>query len=325
MPIPASSAEQPPHPAETTLHQEVPRSKSFLRVLLPVLFLLATVGIVFGLMSLLKIARGPVPARSDSSRSSPPVSAPATEAPPSPSLAVSEASETKIAELPPNLDPQQTSPAMLATETLEKFLAAKSLAERMNLIESRTPEAELAESVLARELPEVRGILIDLHESNPSEQLLDIFFNVDLASGGNQISPQTILVRTRGSESPKVVVDPFLDSFGGRLAAYVAKPSDKQGVFQVIVSALASCHDKEVPNRDKKLTLKLLSRDNTKEIARAYFGRQSKIGLMLEDGTFSLSYGKAKACTVILHWNTEENPQMPYLEVIGLKSLDWNL
>ena len=45
---------------------------------------------------------------------------------------------------------------------------------------------------------------------------------------------------------------------------------------------------------------------------------------MLENGTYSLSYGKAKACTVMLRWNTEDNPSMPYLEALTLKTLDWN-
>jgi hypothetical protein len=45
---------------------------------------------------------------------------------------------------------------------------------------------------------------------------------------------------------------------------------------------------------------------------------------MLEDGTYSLSYGKAKACTVMLRWNTEEDPKMPYLEALLIKNLDWN-
>ena len=119
-------------------------------------------------------------------------------------------------------------------------------------------------------------------------------------------------------------MDPFLDSFGGRLAAYAKTPSDKAGVFQVTISAVASCNEDHVPHREKKLKLKLLPRDNTKEIARAYFGRQSKIGRMLEDGTYSLSYGKAKACTVMLRWNVEDKPDMPYLEAIDLKTLDWN-
>ncbi len=85
---------------------------------------------------------------------------------------------------------------------------------------------------------------------------------------------------------------------------------------------MASCTDSKIPNREKKLTLKLLAGDNTKEIAEAYFGRVSKMGEMLEGGTYSLSYGKTKSCTVMLRWNTEDNPEHPYLEAIALKALD---
>jgi hypothetical protein len=213
---------------------------------------------------------------------------------------------------------------MVATELLEKFLAAKTLAERLPMIETQTPAAELANSCLAGPLPPTSRIEIDAQESNAVEQVVDFYHNVDFDADDRPINPQTILVRTRGSGAPKVVIDPFLDAFGGRLAAYAKTPSDKAGVFQVTISAVASCNDEHVPNREKKLTLKLLPRDNTKEIARAFFGRQSKIGMMLEDGTYSLSYGKAKACTVMLRWNVEDQPESPYLEAIDLKTLDWN-
>ncbi len=135
---------------------------------------------------------------------------------------------------------------------------------------------------------------------------------------------QTLLVRSRGGNPPKIVADPFLDTFGGRLAAYAAAPAEKGGTFQAVVYAVASCTDPKIPNREKKLTLKLLASDNDKEIARACFGRQSKIGEMLEDGSYGLSYGIAKACTVMLRWNTEDDPQYPYLEALAIKDLGWN-
>jgi hypothetical protein len=224
--------------------------------------------------------------------------------------------------VPDGIEP--TTPGMVAMEVLEKFLAAKTLAERLPLIETQTPEAELANSCLAGPLPTTSRIEIDAQESNSVEQVVDFYHNVDFVVDGQPVNPQTLLVRTRGTAQPKVVVDPFLDTFGGRLAAFAKAPTDKAGVFQVTVSAVASCNDENVPNREKKLTLKLLSRDNTREIARAYFGRQSKIGEMLEDGTYSLSYGKAKACTVMLRWNADDNPAMPYLEALTIKALDWN-
>ncbi len=58
--------------------------------------------------------------------------------------------------------------------------------------------------------------------------------------------------------------------------------------------------------------------------ALAYLRRQSKIAQMLTDGTYRVAYGKAKACTVMLRWNTEDDSNMPYLEAIALSSLDWN-
>jgi hypothetical protein len=209
-------------------------------------------------------------------------------------------------------------------EVIEKFLAAKSLGERLPMIETNTPEAELAASCLAGPLPPAPTMLLEFQESNPMEEVVDFYYSVDFKTDDGQVNPQTILVRTRGDEAPKVVVEPFLDLFGGRLAAYAAKPSEKAGVFQVIASALATCTNTDVPNREKKLTLKLLPRDNEKEIAEAYFSKISKIGEMLEDGTYSLSYGNAKACTVMLRWNTEEDPKMPYLEALLIKNLDWN-
>jgi hypothetical protein len=115
---------------------------------------------------------------------------------------------------------------------------------------------------------------------------VEYYYSVDIQTAGSSANPQTILVRARGNNEPKVVVDPFLDLFGGRLAAYAVEPSDATGTFQVIASALATCTDPKVPDRQKKLTLKQLAQENTKEIASAYFGKQSDIGRMLEDGTY---------------------------------------
>ena len=213
---------------------------------------------------------------------------------------------------------------MEALAVLETFLAAPSLTEWLPIMETKTPEAELAASCLARPLPPAPKMLLEFQETNTIEELVDFYYSVDFVEENNRVNAQTILVRSRGGGAPKVVVDPFLDLYGGRLAAFAAKPSDKSGDFQVIAYAVASCLDPQIPNREKKLTLKLLARDNGKEIALAYFGKMSKIHEILEDGTYSFSYGKAKSCTVMLRWNAEDNPQYPYLEALTLKALDWN-
>lgn len=326
-----------------------PQSKGpFRRFILGILFLVLSGALIYGVLTVLK-NQEQMPAEKNLKPSSEKVSPilPENEPPPKPPAepepepketpALPEPKETAALPVPmpelPSIAPppvdvpegfEPIMPAITALEVLEKFLAASSLVERLAMIETKTPEAELASSVLGGPLPARRSILIDAQEANEVEGVIDIYFNVDFESPDGQLNPQTVLMRKRGSAEPKVVVDPFLDTFGGRLLAYVVKPTDKGGVFQVIISALAACNNENVPDREKKRTLKLLARDNTREIAQAYTGIQSKIGLMLEDGTFSLSYGKAKACTVLLRWNVEDNPEKPYLEALDVKRFDWN-
>ena len=302
------------------------------RFLLLFLFLIGSGGIVFGVLTLLGNQTKAGKASKEAANLQPilpPDNLPArasAEPPSAPALPVPLPDQPAISEPPPALPEglEPKSPSDLAREVLDRFLAAKSLAERLPMIETRTPESELAKSCLAGPLPAAMKISIDALENNVVEQVTDFYHNIDFDAGENRTHPHTLLVRIRGSAEPKVVVDPFLDSYGGRLAAYAKTPSENAGTFQVIIWPLAACYDERVPNREKKLTLKLLPRDNTKEIAQAYFGRQSNIAKMLEDGTYSLSYGKAKACTVLLRWNQEDSPENPYLEAIDLKTLDWN-
>jgi len=302
----------------------------FIRFLIPMLFVIASVAIGFGVATLLKSqsrsASGKVPVKNSSAR--PILQEPdAASNPSEPGQEFTAASDTSSipeadAALPAGLEPK--APGQVAKEVLDQFLTAKTLSERLPLMETRTPESELAKSCLAGPLPEVKNITNGVVENNALEQVADFYHVVDFDAGSNRTNPQTILVRIRGSAEPKVVVDPFLDSYGGRLADYAKSPSDKAGFFQVIVWPLATCYDERVPNHEKKLTLKLLPQINAKEIALAYVGRQSKIAQILEDGTYSLAYNKAKACTVMLRWNAEDDPNLPYLEAVALRTLDWN-
>lgn len=212
---------------------------------------------------------------------------------------------------------------LAALALLEKFLAMSTLEERMPHLESKLSKAELTASVLNEPLPEVLKIIVDIRETNPIEQLIDYYYHVDFADGSGGRNPQTMLVRTRGGGAPVVVVDPFLDLFGGRFAEYAKSPKEEAGTFQVIISAGAFCYD-DVPGAEKKFTLKILAREDAKEISKAYFGKRSKIGDMLADESSGLAYGQAKACTVFMRWNSEEDPQNPFLEALDLKALNWN-
>jgi hypothetical protein len=210
-----------------------------------------------------------------------------------------------------------------ALHHLEKFIAMKSLDERMPYIESKLSEAELASSVLNGPLPEQLKIEVDLWETNSLEQVVDHYYKVDFADADGGVNSQTMLVRMRGDALPKVVVDPFLDLFGGRFEKYASEPVKEAGTFQVIISAGAYCYD-DIPRSEKKFTLKILAQEDNKEIAKAYFGKQSKIGAMLNDESSGLAYAQAKACTVFMRWNMDEDPERPFLEALDITSLNWN-
>jgi hypothetical protein len=307
-----------------------------IRLLVPLVCILVLAALVFGLLSLLlhqpkpvapaSPAPGPKQVKILPDESYPPVPADRSKSDPAPSIPVSRPElptlTEPLPEPPSGLEPLDSQKA--AQDVLEKFLTAKSLPERLPLIETKTTEPELVKSCLSGALPASSNIVPEFRETNAVEQVIDFYYSVDFDAGSNRLSPYTILVRKRGNSDPKIVTDPFLDSFGGRLGTYAKTPSEKAGIFQVIIYAVASCNDENVPNREKKLTLKMLPKEDSKEIARAYFGRQSRIGRMLEDGTYSISFGKARPCTVMLRWNTEDRPETPYLEAIDLKTLDWN-
>ncbi len=213
-----------------------------------------------------------------------------------------------------------------ALNLLEDFLEMKSLEERLPHLESRRGEDVLASSVLNGPLPEVAKITVDVREINALEEVTDHYYHVDFADPGGGINPQTMLVRTRGTAPPKVVVDPFLDLFGGRFARYAAKPTKEAGTFLVIISAGGGAYKDidPVPEPEKKLTMKILAQEGHREIAKAYFGKQSQIGRMLEDETSGLGYGQTKPCTVFLRWNLDDDPERPFLEALDIKALNWN-
>ncbi|MGJ8643166.1 MAG: hypothetical protein ACSHX9_07140 [Luteolibacter sp.] len=306
----------------------------FLRVALPALFILLVLGVIFGVKIFLQkdklAAGGGVTESEDKVR----IILPEEESDtfdsltdvdntgtlPTEPLRMPTAGQSDQ-EIPPEYLPVDG--GIAALELLEKFLAMSTLEERMPHLESKLSDAELAASVLNKPLPELLKITVDIRETNPIEQLIDYYYHVDFSDESGGVNPQTMLVRTRGGGAPVVVVDPFLDLFGGRFATYAKSPTLEAGIFQVIISAGAFCYD-DVPGADKKFTLKILSREDTKEIAKAYFGKRSNIGEILRDDSSGLAYGQAKACTVFMRWNTEEDPQNPFLEALDLKALNWN-
>jgi predicted RNA-binding Zn-ribbon protein involved in translation (DUF1610 family) len=283
------------------------------RILMAVIFIVASGALVYGVLTFLKRqpldTPDPAPIREKSSLPA----------------AAEETAELPIADAPALADGlEPVSPWQDAEAVLEQFLAAQDLAARLPLMETQTAEEELAATCLAKPLPAVVRMVPQFRETDTIENRIDCFYTVEFQTRDSPSRVQTILVRTRGGNPPRIVADAFLDTYGGRLAAYAAKPSDKAGFFRAVVYAVAACSDPTIPNHEKKLTLKLLACDNAKEIASASFSRHSKIAEMLENGSYELSYGSARPCTVMLRWNTEEDPDRPFLEAIAIRDFGWN-
>lgn len=310
-----------------------------MRFLVPLAFLCIALGVIYGVKTILQMEPGKSSANGTGTKDGDPSSA-ALEPihPPEDetfeSLTANDRDNTipvgqphmpEIGDVgedhPPEIQPVDGGIAALSL--LEDFLGMKSLEERLPHLESRLTEPELSSSVLNGPLPEALKITVDVRETNAIEQVTDYYYLVDFSDGSEGVNPQTMLVRTRGTSPPKVVVDPFLDLYGGRFERYAEKPTEDAGTFQVIISAGAFCYD-DVPGPEKKFTLKILAREDTKEIAKAYFGKRSKIGDMLEDETSGLAYGQAKACTLFMRWNMDEDPENPFLEALDIKAMNWN-
>lgn len=282
------------------------------RVMMPLICLLLTLLVILGVVKFMKHDLRSASARSKPSESVSPSAeaegAPAVQAP------VEAAGSNDI----------QVLPGIRAMPVLEAFLNAKTLDERLPLIETKASPEELADTVIAKPFPELLRYTAEHQELHPLENSVDVYFNAEFDAGDDRKDVQLILVRIREGQEPKVVVDPFLDLFGGRLAAYAAGPQETAGVFQVILSASAYVQDGAVPNPEKKIPLKLLASPGMKAVAIAYSGRHSAIGEMLGDPTSGLAYGQARACTVLLRWNTEEQPGQPFLEALKINALHWN-
>jgi hypothetical protein len=226
-----------------------------------------------------------------------------------------------LAETAPAID----SPGLRAMIALEAFLETQSLEERLPMMETRAGPEDFAGTSLDQPFPEVVEKTTYLQQTNATERFTDVFFHVDFATEDGGVDLHTIVVRLRGpEEDAKILGDPLLDTFGGRFLQFAAEPQPKSGLFQVIVTPLPHCHDESVPNRERKRTLRILAREDGQELARAHFSRRSLIGTMLEDPTSGLSFGQARPVTILMHWNTEENPEMPFFEALDIRRLNWN-
>ncbi len=206
-----------------------------------------------------------------------------------------------------------------SAEVLGAFLAARNLEERLSLLESVTPRGELEKSILAGSLKATgsfESLEVRFDKVIGSNEVL---FRCGFHGEGERPDSSLILVRTRGEQEPKVAVDPFLDTFGGRFAAFAAAPREGVGKFRIVATIFEFCADETVPAHDLKYTMKISGAPGAPDLAKAYFGKSSPLREKLD--RLGVRYGQGSGATVSLRWNMEG---APHIEAIDVDSLDWS-
>lgn len=210
---------------------------------------------------------------------------------------------------------------------LEGFLNTATLTERIGDFEPRYREDDLEGGALDGEFPRVISVIPDSVDRNPAEDFIDypfrvIVHNVDGDEG--ETREIMVLVRKRGDGGFKVVAPPLIQFLEKRLESFAAAPREGEARMFAVVEAIPRCFEPEIPAGEDKFTYKLSSSNRGVELARAYASKFSPLAEQVHDPMTDIRWGKRMRATVVLWWNTEEDPEAPYLEVVEVTSLDWN-
>ncbi|BCU79112.1 hypothetical protein [Luteolibacter sp. LG18] len=311
------------------------RGSGVIRLMVPVLFLMLAAGLVFGILTFLNHQNVQPEVKSlvqpgalgsmDKAVVTPSADLPPAPAEPDESAPVAPPAPEALAPPDPSSAPAaKPTSSVSASQILEKFLAMKTLADRRPLMETTTVPAELEASCLAASLPPPVRMVPTIQTTNAIENSTDYYFKVTFNRPVGGTESYDMLVRRRGDQDPKVVVDSFLDLYGenSRLRRFARVAVEKPAIFQVYVEPARRCFDPKVPNYDKKFTVKISGEQGGGTILNAYSGNASAIGEMIEKE--QMLWGRSMACTIILSWNTKDDPAHPYIEANMIKALTWN-
>jgi len=210
-----------------------------------------------------------------------------------------------------------------AGQLLREFLIAETLVERWPMMFTESNPKRLLGGILDRPLPAIKEMELEYQDARPEEGYVDHVHAVTFADESSSSVERVVVRQWQDGRPPKVLADPLLDLYGGRLQAFLSQPGNGEGEFDVIISVLASCSDPSLSHPENKMTVKLMGRDHGAEIGRAHVIRGGSISKLLADGSFRLSYGNPTACRVRLRWNALERPDQPWLEAVEISRFGW--
>jgi hypothetical protein len=338
-------------PRKTHEYRQLSKKHAVLRFLIPVLAL-SLLGVGYWQISGTLQKNRATPARQSrttanqataatrsTSPSLPKAAAPSTPSPaPAPSAPAAPAKAAVLAQphpapLPPAVEPSPDPSSslapprqsgLLASEIIEKFLAAPSLQDRLAYLRSAKSTDELATTFLARPWP-IAQFTPGAQIPHPAEGLIEYYFEVRFGENSYGFPRlATFLLHQRGQDAPQVLVDPLLDTIGGRLQAFAAAPTAAPQDFYVIMDPRVKCFDYKIPNADKKCTFFLRSHIQGKDIVTAYANELSDVRQEFNDPLGGLRWKNPIPVVLTLQWNTAEDIARPFIEVIAIKAKSWN-
>lgn len=227
----------------------------------------------------------------------------------------------------PEADPASTPGTAGAAEVAEDFLNANNLAGRLDLIETTMSASDMKATVLDSVLPEFLPLQPAPQTRNTAEAFIDYPFITSFPQDDGTERTVVLMVRTRDRSQPKVLAQPFVDLYGSRLKDFVKEPVEGEpSTFQVIIEPMPRVFEEGIPNPDKKFTYKLMASFTGSEIGRAYASQQSSLAEQLYNFSTDsrIRWGQRQCATVVLAWNTEEDPDQPYIEMVAIRSYDWS-
>lgn len=221
-------------------------------------------------------------------------------------------------------DQAESQTGLIASRMVEQFLAATTFEERMMYVQSRQSHDQLRNTILSRKWPTAH-ITPGAQVSHPEQRLVEYYFEVRF--GENSINfprKATLLVHQRASNEPKIIVEPLLDTVGGRLREFAKRPSSAPQDFYVIMDARVKCFDDKIPNSDRKCTFFLRPHMGGEDIATAYANEISATRKEFDNPLTGLKWKNPMPVLVTLQWNTTEDYTRPFIEVLEIKSKTWS-